>query len=139
MKWDIFQMTEWSEYTRSSLKKYMHILLSNRIIVMGGVVFVSLALAGEQPLKEITPNEDPIQCSERNKDIYKPGYIVLEVTCNEGSSLCGGFVDFIRDRCQGKTLLQRYCDSGSKEFYSTRSIKCEKECKYVRGSGYCLS
>ena len=131
---------EWSEYIKFLLRGYAPVLLSDRFVIIGGMLFVSLALAGEQPLRKISSaGEEPVKCSEYNQDIHKPGYIVLEVACDEGSSFCGGFIDFIRDKCQGKTLLQHYCDSDSKEFHSTRSVECKKECKYRRGYGYCVS
>ena len=138
MEWEMFKMTEWSKNTIASLQKYTDIFLSDRAVIIGGMLFVSLALAGEQPLKEISSvSEDPVKCSAFNEGISEPGYIVLQVACDEG--LCGGFVDFIRDKCKGKTLLQNYCDRSAEEFYSTRSIECEKNCEYKKGYGYCIS
>ena len=132
-----FLATGWNKYTELSLKREWPILLSGCLIVAGGMIFMSLALADEQPLNEVTSDEAPVRCSEHNTDIHKPGYIVLEVACDTG--LCGGFADFIRDKCKGKTLLQNYCDPKAEEFHSTRSIECEKGCKYVRGYGHCIS
>ena len=109
-----------------------------QIVSSEGVFFTSSALAGEKQETNST-SYNPVQCSEHKTDPSEPGYIILAVVCNPEILTCVGFMDSVGDECEGKKLIQHYCDPSSEEFFSSRHIECEKGCKSKRGRGYCVS
>ena len=108
-----------------------------QIVSSEGIFFTLSALADEKR-ESSAISTNPVQCSEHKTDPSEPGYIILAVVCNPEIFSCTGFMDSVNDQCEGKQLIQHYCDPNAEKFFSSRSIECERGCKYKRGRGYCF-
>ena len=108
-----------------------------KVVVMNFVLRLLICvLTGFSSLTVFSQSGGEVVCNERNTSPSVPGYIILQLVCDEGSA-CVSVNDFIRDGCDGNRLIQYYCNPNSPELYSSRSVMCPSACNYRSGTGYC--